>query len=88
MSEIERLCNKLNKNLKVLYHFSIAHVGWECDDIGWVVEDSETKERHIVLTDHGGPYIADPEELRTKCNEYDRLKKETQTALDFFFEKK
>jgi 6-phosphogluconolactonase (cycloisomerase 2 family) len=60
------------QEVKVVYEFDIAWVGWECDSKGMVVEDAAGT-RHLILTNHGQPYVACFEELTQKINEYRAL---------------
>ena len=64
---------------KKLFQFKIAHIGWESDNKGWIVENQG--QRFIVLTNHGAPYIAEKLELINKINEYEYLISNTHRAL-------
>ena len=44
-----------NEEHPVLFEFEIAHIGWECDSVGYVIEYHG--EPRLVLTDHGSPYL-------------------------------
>ena len=79
---IVRLSKELNKNFVTLSNFPVAHVGWECDSNGYIVEDYDTKERFVVLTNHGAPYIAEAQELHSKLIEYEDLASDLRYALD------
>lgn len=54
--------------VEVVYEFPILYSGWECDHTGWVVKNDAGI--NLVLTDHGDPYYAKPEELRTLMEKY------------------
>lgn len=84
VDEIKIISDRLKKKLKLLSCFDIAHVAWECDSIGYIVEEEDTKKRHIILTSHGAPYIAKVEELHEILEEYERLEYETKEAIDSF----
>lgn len=78
LKEIEK---KLKSKLYVIFRFSLAYVGWECDSDGEVVEDKNGK-RYLILTNHASPYIGVKEELLAKINEYEHLIKETKKAIE------
>jgi len=81
--KLEEISKTSGKVLTVLCKFDLAYPGWECDSEGWVVED-EYKERFIVLTNHGGPYFAEREELLNQINSYHSLIVQTFNALNMF----
>lgn len=64
---------------KVIYGFDVLWSGWECDSNGRVYEHDG--ERFLVLTNHGTPYRADPQELRDKIEEYRTTIFATEEAL-------
>lgn len=70
---------------KTICKFNIAHLGWEMDSKGLIVEaiggeDSLTV-REIVLTNHGQPYFAHEKELEKKIREYEKLIYDTKVAI-------
>lgn len=69
---------------EVRLEFEIAHVGWECDSKGWVVELAG--KRHLILTNHGSPYIAQARELRDRLKVYAGLVSVTVDALQLLEE--
>lgn len=69
---------------KLRLRFDIAHVGWECDSNGWVVE--QAGKRHLILTNHGSPYIAQPRVLAALVTKYAALITATAAALDVLAE--
>ena len=44
-----------NEEYPVLFEFEVAHIGWECDSVGYVIEYHG--EPRLVLTNHGSPYL-------------------------------
>ena len=66
--------------MKEIFKFPVLWEGWECDSLGWVVEDDDGS-RFIVMTNHGSPYEADPQELRDRIAEYHRVITESERAL-------
>ena len=48
-----------NEEYPVLFEFEIAHIGWECDSVGYVIEYQG--EPRLVLTNHGSPYLVSSE---------------------------
>jgi hypothetical protein len=64
------------KKLKV---FNVYHLGWESDSKGFVVTDGYQK--HFVLTNHGDPYLAKPQEIRNLMKNYLQTVDEMQHAL-------
>lgn len=77
---IEGVCAKLGLDgAKVRLEFELAHVGWECDSNGWVVE--RAGKRYLILTDHGSPYVAEARALRDQLKTYADLISVTVDAL-------
>lgn len=66
---------------RIISTFKVAHVGWEMDNVGAVVE-LEDGTRRLVLTNHCSPYIADPSELNNLISRYIRELSGMQAALD------
>ena len=66
---------------KTLMIFPVAHLGWECDSKGYVVKDAKG-EVYLILTSHGGFYLADKEELIEKLSEYQEWIDKTKAALN------
>jgi hypothetical protein len=67
--------------LSVKYCFDVAHVGWECDSRGFIVEDN-AKNRFIILTSHGSPYFATEKELDNLVATYVKLASSTVDAMN------
>jgi len=70
----------MNKNDKIIMEFSVLWEGWECDSKGWVKE-REDKTRYLVLTDHGSPYEAKPEDLLNRIKSYEEVIELSKKAL-------
>ena len=66
--------------MKKIFEFTVLWEGWECDSVAWVVEKSDGS-RRLVMTNHGSPYEADPQELRDRIAEYQRVIAESEMAL-------
>jgi hypothetical protein len=66
-------------NCKIVKEFQIAHVGWESDNTGWIVEHDGL--RKLVMTNHGNHYFATKEELQSKIEEYNQLIADAESAL-------
>ena len=66
---------------KIVFHFDIAHSGWECDSEGWVVEYLNGT-RRLILTNHGSPYFAEKTELLDLLDEYEKLVQRTEKAYE------
>ena len=79
---LEIIEKELNKKLTVLHEFDVAWVGWECDSEACVAQDEDGK-KHLILTNHGSPYIASGNDLFQKILEYQDLIKETRKAITF-----
>jgi hypothetical protein len=60
--------------------FKVYHSGWECDSEGFVVTDGYRY--HLVLTNHGQPYLATVEEAQKLMNNYRQAIEDTQYALN------
>ena len=67
---------------EIVHTFPVMWSGWECDDVGYVVKETETNELKIALSSHGGFYIAKVKELFEKIHEYINAIKETEKAIE------
>lgn len=67
--------------VRTLLEFPVMYSGWECDYVGWVKERADGS-RVIVLTNHGTPYEASPQELRYCMAKYQDALDKSQDALD------
>ncbi len=72
-------------NAKLLLEFPILYSGWEIDNIGWVIEDQKIVK--LILTSHGGPYVATPKDLKEKIEEYKAALAKTEKALNMLVKK-
>lgn len=77
----ERYLNIEGKNYMVLREFPVMHIGWEMDNRGFVVNDSDLDIVRIVLTNHNKPYFADKKELKEMIERYDMVIKGTVEAI-------
>ena len=68
-------------SFKVLMMFPTLYHGWECDTDGTVIE-SEGGKRHIILTSHGNPYVADEAELDQLIESYRNAIRLTEMAKE------
>jgi len=60
--------------MKPLFTAVVMHVGWECDNEAWVIEN-EQGDLEVKTTSHGGVYTM-------SMNELDEKIKETKESLD------
>lgn len=74
-----------NKNIilnaveyKLLNKFDVYYTGWECDSVGLVVEDVNTKKQSIMLSNHGSLYISSTKELNSMLDEYKDIYEQTK----------
>jgi hypothetical protein len=71
------------KKYSVVKEFNIIHIGWECDNTGYIVDINGKMK--LVLTSHGKPYFAKNKELEDKINEYQMYLKESKDALSLIY---
>lgn len=64
----------------VLYKFDVAHVGWDCDPTGYVI--NYQGENRLVLTNHGSPYLVSNQHLRLLEKAEGRRVKEDKEILE------
>ena len=57
------------KTNKIIKEFVILHRGWEMDNLGWIVEDTESKELTLMTTNHESSCVMTKEELFRKISE-------------------
>lgn len=65
---------------KIIYQFSVLHLGWEMDNTAWVIQKPD-KSRKLIFTNHGSPYETDIAELVNKIQEYEKVTKEILAAI-------
>lgn len=63
----------------VISEFPVLHQGWECDSIGYIVQDG--KKQKIVLTSHGYGYFAKSKDLEELIRLYKEALRKTKMAL-------
>ena len=71
---------KGKKIKKILHTFRVWWEGWECDDVGWIVE-FEDGVKSIVVTSHGSHYIEEESFLTDKIKEYHDVISSTELSL-------
>jgi hypothetical protein len=71
--------------VKILKQFPVLYEGWEMDNVGWIAEFNDDS-KEIIMSDHGGLYIASEEELNEKIEHYKKAIIETTEALDIIRE--
>ena len=70
---------------KEIYSFTVLWKGWECASAAWIIERPDGS-RYLVMTDHGSPYMADPNELVERIAEYQDVINQTNKALEILKE--
>ena len=83
MNELDLKRIKEVNQVKVVYTFDVAYVGWECDSTGWVALD-DRGDSHIILTNHGSPYVANIKKMKDLISSYINLIDKTNRAIDCF----
>lgn len=65
---------------KVIAEFPVLYAGWELDGKGYVVraDDGTVK---LVMTSHGTPHEADPDDVEEKIREYEAAITSSRAAL-------
>lgn len=66
---------------KVLMVIPVLWADWECDGTAWIKEKSDGG-RYLVMTNHGGEYVADIAELLERVKEYERVLCATRQAIE------
>ena len=65
---------------KIVMTFPVLYSGWECDGEATIIQ-TKKGEHKLIMTSHGQPYEAKPQELMDKINEYRKAIVESQKAL-------
>lgn len=65
---------------KKIRQFSLLYSGWECDSVGWLVDDNG--EIKLVLTSHGGAYFGKISELEKFVKSYQKAITETTEIIE------
>lgn len=65
---------------KVLMEFPVLWEGWGFDSTAWVMERADGT-RYLKMTNHGGGYKANPEELTERIVEYKKVLTKSCEAL-------
>lgn len=68
---IEMPDNKVKEFVSIMT-FPMPRIGWESDNLGYVVEDGG--EKRIVFTSHGVPYFATEKEAKEMLTLYSEAK--------------
>lgn len=71
----------LLKEDKIIFTFPVLWHEWECDGTAWVME-KEDGTRYLIMTNHGGEYIAEPSELTSRIYYYESVIKDSKKALE------
>ena len=74
------------REYEVLAEFPVYHIGWEMDNVGWII--SANRDKKIVLTNHGRKRFSSEKELRVLFDEYKAAHKLHMKALSIYKEKK
>jgi hypothetical protein len=69
-----------NKQYDILFIFTTLYKAWECDSEGLIVQD-EKKQKYVVLTSHGSPYIANRDDLEDLIGSYYDVIVQTEKAI-------
>jgi hypothetical protein len=74
--------DKINWYLwKIIYEFSVYYSGWDCDETAWVVENKNTGERRLKVTDHGRARFGNNKYLKGKINELETAIQDYKKAI-------
>ena len=68
-------------NVTAVEQFDVLYHGWECDPYGYLVTLQDNS-KHLVLTNHGMPVLADKSSLEDLINSYQRVLEDTQAIYD------
>lgn len=66
---------------KVIFEFTVLWEAWECDSKAWIKERHDGT-RYLVMTNHGGEYIGNPEELKERLEFYRNVEESTKKAIE------
>ena len=58
--------------IKVLAEFEVMHIGWEMDNLGWIIETGAGL-RLYVTTNHGRPAVWPAIELQNNLARHERV---------------
>lgn len=65
---------------KILLQFTVLWAGWECDSVAWIME-RPNKTRYLLMTNHGGKYEAEIDQLHERIAEYEDVIAQTRKAI-------
>ena len=66
---------------KVIFTFPVLWHEWECDGVARIMEGVDGK-RYLQMTNHGAPYVAEPEELKSRIEYYKSVIQDSEKALE------
>ncbi len=66
-------------NWELVMHFPVLYEAWECDSDAWVIKADN--QQILLMTNHGGMYIARAKELEERLAEYEKVSELTKQAL-------
>jgi hypothetical protein len=71
----------MNQVDKIIFTFPVLWHEWECDGTAWVMEKSDGT-RYLKMSNHGGVYDANVDELTKRLAYYDSVILDSKKALD------
>lgn len=74
-------CENLLKEDKIIFTFPVLWCGWECDGTARVMEKDDST-RYLQMTNHGAPYVAETQELKSKIEYYKSVIQDSEKALE------
>ena len=79
---IQNIMNEfITKNFgTIIFEFVVLYAGWECDDKGYVVRDSDGTNK-LILSTHGYWYKAESAAIAEKISEYEEVLSNSRKAL-------
>lgn len=77
MEELKQFARE--KGMSPVKRFTVLHPGWECDQYGLVAIDKVGK-HHVILTNHGSPYLADKTEVSKQVEKLQAWLRDAQEA--------
>ena len=74
-----------SKTYEIVHTFPVLHIGWEMDNEGLIVK--RNNKTYLVLSNHGGYYLAKNNELEDKVKEYREAINLSSQALKLVYNK-
>ena len=65
---------------KIIFTFPVLHSGWECDQIGHIALNKKGS-KVLLMSNHGGFYEAEINELNEKIEEYEYTIDKSKEAI-------